>query len=87
MIEEKSITLEQQLRELYYSPVHGYQSQNQLYEDAKKGGLNVSKQKVKDWFEHQSTYTRFKQPTKSFRRRQTYVSSIGEQLQMDLVDI
>ena len=84
---KKDVTLEQSLCELYYNPMSGYQSQEQLYKDAKQDSLQVSREKVKKWFEHQSTYTRVKQPTRSFRRRQTYVSSIGEQLQMDLVDM
>ena len=84
---EEDVTLEQSLRELYYDPVSGYQSQQQLYKDAKEDGLQVSREKVKKWFEHQKTYTRFKQPTKRFRRRQTFVSSMGEQLQMHLVDM
>ena len=77
---EKSSSLEQELCSLYYDPAFGYQ-------DARGQGLNVSREKVKRWLHTQSTYTRFKQPTKAFKRRQTYASSIGEQLQMDLVDM
>ena len=84
---EQGIILDQSLRKLYYDPLSGYQSQAQLYQDAKEEGLNVSRAKIKEWFEHQSTYTRFKQPIKRFRRRQTYVSSMGKQLQMDMVDM
>ena len=78
---------DQTLRELYYNPVSGYQSQDQLYKDAKAEGLSVSREKVKKWFERQRTYTRFRPSKKSFERRQTYVSSMGKQLQIDLVDM
>ena len=84
---EKDVILDQALRELYYNPVSGYQSQAKLYSDARSEGLPVSRAKVKSWFEQQKTYTRLRPSRRSFERRQTYVSSIGKQLQMDLVDM
>ena len=47
----------------------------------------MSRAKVKSWFEQQRTYTRFRPLKNSFVRRQTYVSFVGKQLQMDLVDV
>ena len=57
MATERAITLEQELRDLYYDPALWYQSQEQLYQDARCEGLDMSRQKVRDLFEHQSTYT------------------------------
>ena len=84
---EKDVILDQSLQELYYDPVSGYQSQAKLYSDARLEGLPVSKAKVKSWFEQQKTYTRFRASKRGFERRQTYISSIGKQLQMDVVDM
>ena len=46
--DDKAIILEQSLRDLYYDPVSGYQSIEKLYKEAKKEGLDVSRQKGKN---------------------------------------
>ena len=83
----KKFEMEQLLREIYYDPLEGYSSATQLYKKAKEKGLNVTFGQIKKWLSHQETYVRFRQPQKKFKRRQTYVSYMGQQLQIDLVDI
>ena len=85
--EEELFLKEQELRELYYDPVRGYQSAQRLYEVAKEEGVRVTLAQVREWLKEQETYVRFQQPTKNFKRRQTWVPQAGSQLQMDLVDM
>jgi len=85
--EESAFTTEQELRDIYYNPIEGYQSAQKLHEAARDRGLDVSQKQVGEWLAHQSTYVRFRQPTKKFKTRQTYVPHMGDQLQMDLVDM
>ena len=47
--EEELFSKEQELRELYYNPVRGYQSAQKLYEAAKEEGLGVTLAEVKVW--------------------------------------
>ena len=77
----------QLLGELYYNPVAGYSSAQRLYEQAKQKGLDVSLSQVKKWLAQQETYVRLQQSRKSFKRAQTYVSHMADQLQIDLVDM
>ena len=77
----------QTLRELYYNPVMGYSSAQKLFQKAKEEGLDVSLVQVRNWLKAQETYTRFKTAPKKFTRRQTFSPSIGDQLQMDLVEM
>ena len=85
--EEELFLKEQELRELYYDPVRGYQSAQKLYEVAKEEGVKVTLTQVREWLKEQETYVRFQQPTKNFRRRRTWVPQAGSQQQMDLVDM
>ena len=78
---------EQTLRDLYYNPVTGYSSAQRLYEQARQGGLDISLSQTKKWLAQQETYVRFQQPQKSFKRAQTYVPRMADQLQIDLVDM
>ena len=87
MESEELFSKEQELRELYYNPIRGYQSAQKLYEAAKGNNVKVMLAEVKRWSKEQETYVRFQQLTKNFKRRQTWVPHAGVQLQMDLVDM
>ena len=87
MTSQKQFETEQTLRELYYNPVMGYSSAQKLFEKAKEEGLDVSLIQVRNWLKAQETYTRFKTAPKKFTRRQTFSPSMGDQLQMDLVEM
>ena len=47
----------------------------------------MSMAQVKEWLAQQGTYVRFQQPQKNFKLAQTYVPFLGDQLQIDLVDM
>ena len=83
----EDIGKEQALRQVYYNPLTGYGSHEQLYRDVREKGVTVSRREVRDWLEHQSAYGRFRPTPKKFKRQQTYVSSIRELAQIDLVDM
>ena len=87
MYMDKGIELEQGLRDIYYNPKTGYQSAERLYQKALEDGLSVSRKQVKDWLRSQDTYTRYKQIVRKHKFRQTKVNYLGEQIQMDLVDM
>ena len=84
---ESDIAKEQILREVYFNPLTGYGSREQLYRDVRAKGVNVSWREVKEWLGHQSTHTRFKASIKKFKRRQTYSLGSGLFAQIDLVDM
>ena len=86
-MDDNNIETEQGLRETYYNPSSGYQSAERLYRKALEDGLTVSRKQVKDWLKSQDTYTRYKPIVKRHDFRQTYVNYLGEQVQMDLVDM
>ena len=67
---------EQGLRDIYYNPKTGFQTPEKLYVRAISDGLEVTKSQVGRWIKEQDTYTRY---------RKTFVQTLGEQLQMDLV--
>jgi hypothetical protein len=77
---DNDIMKEQGLRDVYYNPKTGFQTPEKLYLRAISDGLEVTRSQVKKWINEQDTYTRYRQV---FRRLQT----LGEQLQMDLVDM
>ena len=49
--------------------------------------MRVSKRQVKEWLETQDTYTRYKPIIRRHKFRKTRVDYLGEQIQMDLVDM
>ena len=59
-LRNNEITIEQELRAIYYNPETGYQSAERLYQKAKEKGLNVSRKIVQDWLKTQDTFTRYK---------------------------
>lgn len=84
---DTDVETEQGLRDLYYNPSTGYQSAERLYEKAVEEGLDVSRKSVKEWLKTQDTFTRYKPVVRRHKFRKTYVSGLGEQIQMDLVDM
>ena len=81
------IEKEQELRNLFYDPMTGFQSRERLYQKAKERGLKVSRREVKEWLETQDTYTRHKPVVKRHKFRKTYVNDLADQIQLDLVDM
>ena len=86
-MKEKYFVIEQELRDLYYNPETGFQSAEKLYQKAKEEGINVSRKIVKEWLTTQDTYTKFKPIIKKHKYAKTFVKDLGDQLQMDLVDL
>ena len=87
MGERSAVEKEQELRNLFYDPMTGYQSRERLYQKAKESGLNVSRREVKEWLEMQDTYTRHKPVIKRHKFQKTYVNDLADQIQLDLVDM
>ena len=87
MTTEREVAADLTLRDLYYNPAIRYQSKERLYQDARAAGLSVSRKKVAEWLEHQSTFTKFAKTPSTFKRRQTYVPGLKMQVQADLTDL
>ena len=85
-MKDEEFVVEQELRDLYYNPKTGYQSAERLYQKAKEG-LKVSRKKVGEWLKTQDTFTMFKPIVRKHKFRKTFVKDLGDQLQMDLVDM
>ena len=84
---DNDIMKEQGLRDIYYSPKSGFQTPEKLYLRAISDGLEVTRSQVKKWINEQDTCTRYRQVFRRHKFRQTFVQTLGEQLQMDLVDM
>ena len=84
---DDDIIKEQGLRDIYYNPKTGFQTPEKLYLRAISDGLKVTRSQVKKWINEQDTYTRYRQVFRKHKFRQTFVQTLGEQLQMDLVDM
>ena len=80
--------LEQELRDLYHNPGTGYRSIENLYKRVKDDGFKVTRQQVKNFLKTQDTYTKtFPKGVGGKKYRQTIVQDLGQQLQLDLVDM
>ena len=86
-MKDKEVVIEQELRDIYYNPETGYQSAERLYQKAKEKGLNVSRKIVQDWLKTQDTFTRYKPIVRKHKFQRTFVKDLGDQIQMDLVDM
>ena len=86
-MKDEEIVIEQELRDLYYNPETGFQSAQRLYQKAKEEGINVTRKIVNEWLKTQDTYTKFKPIKKIHKFRKTFVKDLGEQLQIDLIDM
>ncbi len=49
--------MEQQLHDIYYDPVRGFQSKERLDQKAKEQGLAVSRKSVGEWLKLRDVYT------------------------------
>ena len=86
-MKDEEFVIEQELRDLYYNPEIGFQSAERLYQKAIEEGISVSRKKVNEWLRNQDTYTKFKPLVKKHKYLKTFVKDLGDQLQMDLVDM
>ena len=83
-----SFSIEQNLRDIYYDPARGFQSKERLYHRAREEGLGVTRKMVDEWLKEQDAYTRYKPIVRKLPSyRKTWVRNLGEQIQMDLVDM
>ncbi len=60
MTHVEKFNTEQQLRDIYYDPMTGFQSKERLYQKAKEESLAVSRKSVGEWLKSQDVYTRYK---------------------------
>ena len=58
-----------------------------LYREARKRGLRVTKNEVKDWLSGKLSYTLHKPARKRFKRNRTTVFYVNELFQLDLIDL
>ena len=79
--------MEQELRDIYYSPKTGYQSGERLNHKAMNKAILVTRKQVKEWLKSQDTYTAYKQIVRMHKFKLTHVNYLGKQTQMDLVDM
>ena len=86
-MKDEEFVIEQELRDIYYNPDTGYQSAERLYQKAKEKGLNVSRKIIKDWLKTQDAFTRYKPIIRRHKFQRTFVKDLGDQIQMDLVDM
>ena len=84
---DEDVVAEQTLRDIFYDPRTGIQSAERFYQKAKEEGAHVSRKGVKEWLAAQDTYTRYKPIVRRHKFRQTKTDYLGEQVQMDLVDM
>ena len=86
-MKDEEFVVEQELRGIYYNPETGFQSAERLYQKAKEEKINVSRKFVKEWLKTQDTFTMFKPIVRKHKFQKTFVKDLGDQLQMDLVDM
>ena len=81
--------LEQELRDTYYNPGTGYRSIDSLYRKVKGDGYKVTRRQVESFLQKQRTYTKtFPKGVGGKKKNQmTVVGDLGQQLQLDLVDM
>ena len=87
IMKDSEILAEQGLRDIYYDPSGGYQSEERLYQKAKEKGLSVSTKMVREWLRTQDTYTRYNPIVKKHKYLKTFVKNLADQAQLDLVDM
>ena len=89
-ISDDEFNINQELTELYYSPADGYSGVQDLYRKARERNIPVSLKQVSNFLKAQDTYTRnFPKggPFVKKKFRPTIVGKLGQQMQMDLVDM
>ena len=89
-IDEDELDINQQLKDIYHSPAAGYTGVKDLYQRARDNDIPVSLKQVRNFLKSQDTYTKtFPKagPGERKKIRPTIVGKLGQQLQMDLVDM
>ena len=74
-------------RRIYCDPATGYQSTVLLCKKASEEGLNVFRKAVKESLKSQNTYPKYKPIVRRQDYSQTYDNYIGEQVQMEHVEM
>ena len=83
-ISDNELEVNQELRELYYSPAAGYSGVNDLYRKARERNIPVSQKQVSNFLKAQDTYTKnFPKggPFVKKKFRPTIVGKLGQQMQ------
>ncbi|XP_056004154.1 uncharacterized protein LOC130049933 [Ostrea edulis] len=78
---------EQILQRLYYDPKTGYGGVQALYRQVRQLGHKITLSQIREWVKAQYTYTLHKPIRRKFKRRQTRVTDMDEQWQLDLADV
>ena len=78
---------EQILQRLYYDPKTGYGGVQALYRQVRQLGHKITLSQIREWVKAQDTYTLHKPIRRKFKRRQTRVTDMDEQWQLDLADV
>ena len=78
---------EQILQQLYYDPKTGYGGVQALYRQVRQLGHKITLSQIREWVKAQDTYTLHKPIRRKFKRRQTRVTDMDEQWQLDLADV
>ncbi|XP_056003675.1 uncharacterized protein LOC130049741 [Ostrea edulis] len=78
---------EQILQRLYYDPKTGYGGVLALYRRVRQLGHKITLSQIREWVKAQDTYTLHKPIRRKFKRRQTRVTDMDEQWQLDLADV
>ena len=89
-ISDDKFNVNQELRELYHSPVARYSRVQDLYRKAKERDIPMTIKQVKNFLKSQDTYRKnFPKggPFVKKKFRPTIVGKLGQQIQMDLVDM
>ncbi len=62
MTHVEKFNTEQQLRDIYYDSVRGFQSKERLYQKVKELGVAVSRTSLGEWLKSKDAYTRYTSP-------------------------
>ena len=86
---EQMATLEETLTKLYSDPGEpaSFAGISATYAALRNEKLHVSRQNVEDYLNNKDSYTLHKPTRRKFPRRRTIVSSIGDQMQADLMSM
>lgn len=89
MTSEQQQQLDKILSDVYYKPnsAVAFAGVKAVYDFLKKEGHKFSLKLVREWVQNQDVFQRHKQPLTTFPRRHTYVFSLKQLGQMDLIDM
>ena len=83
------MSTEKELNAIYRDAKHpgSFGGAENLYQEAKKKGVHVTRSQVKEFLQGQSTYTKHKPLRRKFARNKVYAHGIDFVWQIDLVDL